>query len=209
MAGVGFGLKKMFRGRGVLAVLRGYSVAAVVTEGPMVLMILLLLALQRLLEGFGTVYRLREQLLFFMTYAMIFSLLLAGTVLLFLDRFISDCIYQQRLQDVLPAFFGMVFFLLLAGAPVMGLYIHIRVNLQHTLFHDCGLVFAYCFAGCNDLAVEIGEAHLVIIDQIKGTHTASYQSFAHISAYTADSKHSHSCIGKLFHAVFSKKQLGS
>ena len=48
-----------------------------------------------------------------------------------------------------------------------------------------------------------------IIDQIKGTHTASYQSFAHISAYTADSKHSHSCIGKLFHAVFSKKQLGS
>lgn len=123
MAGVGFGLKKMFRGRGVLAVLRGYSVAAVVTEGPLVLMILLLLALQRLLEGCGTVYRLREQFLFFMTHAMIFSLLLAGIVLLFLDRFISDCIYQQRLQDVLPAFFGMVFFLLLAGAPAMGLYL--------------------------------------------------------------------------------------
>lgn len=123
MAGIGFGLKKVFHGSGVFAVLRGYSLAAVVTEGPMVLMILLLFALQQLLAGFGAVYRLREQFLFFMTYAMVFSLLLAGTVLLFLDRFISDCIYQRRLQDILPAFFGMVSFLLLAGAPLMGLYL--------------------------------------------------------------------------------------
>lgn len=123
MAGIGFGLKKVFRGSGVFAVLRGYSLAAVVTEGPMVLMIVLLLALQKLLAEFGAVYRLREQFLFFMTYAMIFSLLLADTVLLFLDRFISDCIYEHRLQDILPSFFGMVFFLLLAGGPAMGLYL--------------------------------------------------------------------------------------
>lgn len=123
MAGIGFGLKKVFRGSGVFAVLRGYSLAAVVTEGPMVLMILLLFALRHLLARFGTVYRLQEQFLFFMTYATIFSLLLADTVLLFLDRFISDCIYQQRLQEILPSFFGMTFFLLLAGAPAMGLYL--------------------------------------------------------------------------------------
>lgn len=123
MAGIGFGLKKVFRGSGIFAVLRGYSLAAVVTEGPMVLMILLLFAMQQLLAGFGAVYRVREQFLFFMTYTMIFSLLLAGVVLLFLDRFISDCMYQQRLQDVLPALFGMVFFLLLVGAPIMGLYL--------------------------------------------------------------------------------------
>lgn len=123
MAGIGFGLKKVFRGSGVFAVLRGYSLAAVVTEGPLILMILLLFALQQMLAGFGAVYRLREQFLFFMTYAMVFSLLLAGTVLLFLDRFISDCLYRQRLQDVLPGFFGLVFFLLLAGAPAMGLYL--------------------------------------------------------------------------------------
>ena len=43
MAGIGFGLKKVFRGSGVFAVLRGYSLAAVVTEGPLILMILLLL----------------------------------------------------------------------------------------------------------------------------------------------------------------------
>lgn len=123
MAGIGFELKKVFRGGSVFAVLRGYSLAAVVTEGPMVLMILLLFTLQRLLVGFGAAYRLREQFLFLMTYAMIFSLLLTGTVQLFLDRFISDCIYQHRLADVLPALYGVVFFLLLAGAPAAGLYL--------------------------------------------------------------------------------------
>ena len=123
MAGIGFGLKKVFRGNGIFAVLRGYSLSAVVTEGPMVLMILLVFSLQRLLTAFGASYRLREEFLFFVTYAMIFSLLLADSVLLFLDRFISDCIYQLRLQDVMPSFFGMVFFLLLVGTPTMGLYL--------------------------------------------------------------------------------------
>ncbi|MBM6899164.1 exopolysaccharide Pel transporter PelG [Gemmiger formicilis] len=123
MAGIGFELKKVFRDDSVFAVLRGYSLAAVVTEGPMMLMIVLLVALQRLMMGFGTPYRVREQFLFFMTYAMVFSLLLADTVLLFLDRFISDCIYRRRLQDVMPALYGVAFFLLLLGAPAAGAYL--------------------------------------------------------------------------------------
>ena len=35
MAGIGFELKKVFRDDSVFAVLRGYSLAAVITEGPM------------------------------------------------------------------------------------------------------------------------------------------------------------------------------
>lgn len=123
MAGTGFELKKVMRGGSVFSALRTYSLAAAVTEGPMILMIVLLLALRQLMAAGGASYRTREQFLFFMTYAMIFSLLLAGTVLLFVDRFISDCIYQRRLQDVLPAFYGVVFFLLLLGAPAAALYL--------------------------------------------------------------------------------------
>lgn len=124
MAGVGFALKKVFRGGdSVLGALRGYSLTAVVTEGPMVLMILLLLTLRALMARFGAVYRTREEFLFLMTYIMIFSLLLSNTVLMFVNRFISDCIYQERLQDVLPAFFGVVFFLLLGGGPAALVYL--------------------------------------------------------------------------------------
>ena len=120
MAGVGFELKKVFRGGSVLAAVEGYSVAAVVTEGPMLLLMLVLLALYRLMGAFGAPYMVREQFLFFMTYEMVFSLLLTDTVLLFLNRFISDCIYRERLQDALPAFYGILFFLLLVGAPAAG-----------------------------------------------------------------------------------------
>lgn len=124
MAGIGFTLKKVFRGGdSVLAAVRGYSLAAVVTEGPMVLMIVVLLVLHRLLAAFGAPYRLREQFLFFMTYTMVFSLLLADTMLLFLNRFISDCIYEQRLRDALPAFYGVTGLLLLCGAPAAGAYL--------------------------------------------------------------------------------------
>lgn len=124
MAGVGFALKKVFRGGdSVLGALRGYSLTAVVTEGPMVLMILLLLALRALMARFGAVYRTREEFLFLMTYSMVFSLLLSNTVLMFANRFISDCIYREELQDVLPAFFGVVFFLLLVGGPVALAYL--------------------------------------------------------------------------------------
>ena len=41
MAGIGFELKKVFRGDSIFSVLRGYSLAAVVTEGPMVLLSLI------------------------------------------------------------------------------------------------------------------------------------------------------------------------
>lgn len=182
MAGIGFGLKKVFRGSGIFSVVRGYSLAAVVTEGPMVLMILLLVALQQLLTGFGTPYRLREQFLFFMTYAMIFSLLLSGTVLLFLDRFISDCIYRHRLQDVLPAFFGMVFFLLLAGAPAMGLYLltlpvgwDVRLAVQ-LLF--CTLLIVWVQMSCLSAVKRYG---FVLLGFAAGAGTALVLAWAFLA----------------------------
>ena len=55
MAGVGFELKKVFRdNRGLIGSLKGYSVTAVVTEGPMILTIVMLASLRFLiLPGSG------------------------------------------------------------------------------------------------------------------------------------------------------------
>ena len=47
MAGVGFELKKIFRDNGsVLNSLKGYSVTAVVTEGPMILTMVMLFSIR-------------------------------------------------------------------------------------------------------------------------------------------------------------------
>ena len=44
LAGIGFELKKLFSRRGLLATFRAYGYAGVITAGPMLLSVLLLLA---------------------------------------------------------------------------------------------------------------------------------------------------------------------
>ena len=66
MAGVGFELKKVFRGGSVLAAVEGYSVTAVVTEGPMLLLMLVLLALYRLMNLYLRMDKLMKNHLLFL-----------------------------------------------------------------------------------------------------------------------------------------------
>ena len=124
MAGVGFELKKLFRKRGgYVNTLKAYGVTAVVTEGPMVLSILMLFAQRYLLRLWGAVYATQEIYLITTTYIMIFSLILSNTFLMFISRFISDCIYEDRKEQILPSFFSIACYLLVLGALTGGIYI--------------------------------------------------------------------------------------
>ena len=116
MAGVGFELKKVFRDNGgFFNALKGYSVTAVVTEGPMALTMVMLFMLRHTMKVYNASYRDQEVFLFMITYVMIFSLIISNTVLMFINRFISDCIYKEEAEKILPSFFGVVFFLLILG----------------------------------------------------------------------------------------------
>ena len=87
MAGVGFELKKLFRRKGgYMNTLKAYTVTAVVTEGPMVLCMVMLYAVRRLLRLWGAVYGTQEIYLITTTYIMIFSLILSNTFLMFVSR---------------------------------------------------------------------------------------------------------------------------
>ncbi|HIR26839.1 MAG TPA: exopolysaccharide Pel transporter PelG [Candidatus Choladousia intestinigallinarum] len=124
MAGVGFELKKIFRDNSsLLNSLKGYSVTAVVTEGPMVLTVLLLFVLRFLMREAHASYREQEIFLFIITYVMIFSLIFSNTLLMFSDRFVSDCIYKDETEKILPSFFGLAFFLLLIGGTAAFIYL--------------------------------------------------------------------------------------
>lgn len=124
MAGVGFELKKIFKSdSGVLNTLKGYSVTAAVTEGPMILTMVLLWTLRYLMKLFSAGYAEQEIFLFTITYVLIFSLIFSNTFLMFVNRYISDCIYKEEIQYILPTFFSVVFFLLLFGGIVAGIYL--------------------------------------------------------------------------------------
>lgn len=125
MAGVGFELKKLFRDDGgLLGLARGCAVTAAVTEGPMLLMVVLLFALRAAMNDAGAGYAQAEAFVFLMSYAMIFSQLFSGGALLFADRFISDCIYAEDLPAVLPALYALCGVVLGVGVPVAGVYLY-------------------------------------------------------------------------------------
>ena len=53
LAGIGFELKKLFVGRGVIRKVRAYAYAAVICSGTMLLAILLLLGIQLIAKHYG------------------------------------------------------------------------------------------------------------------------------------------------------------
>lgn len=133
MAGVGFELKKLFRKKGgYLGTAKAYTVSAIVTEGPMVLSILMMFSIKRLLKLFGAAYGTQEIYLISTTYIMVFSLLFSNTLLMFVSRYISDCIYQKRSEDILPSFYAVIFYLLIFSCIPAAVYLaFLEIPLLH------------------------------------------------------------------------------
>lgn len=102
MAGIGFELKKLYSEKGIILGLRAFLYSFVVTIGPMILCILLITGMQELLERLGESYVERQVMMAVIEYAFIFSLLLSGGVAMYLSRFFSDMIFNQRYNEILP-----------------------------------------------------------------------------------------------------------
>lgn len=133
MAGVGFELKKLFHKKGgYFNIVKGYCVSAIVTEGPMILCMVMLFAVRRLLKELNTTYATQEMYLITTTYIMIFSLIFSNTVLMFISRFTSNCIYENRLEDILPSFYAIVFWMLILSGIGSGIYI---IGLDKPVLH--------------------------------------------------------------------------
>ena len=124
MAGVGFELKKLFRRKGgYINTLKAYATTAVVTEGPMVLCIVMLFAIRTLLRMWNTSFSDQEVYLITTTYIMVFSLILSNSLLMFISRFISDCIYEDNKDQILPSFFCTIAYLLVLGGIIAVIYL--------------------------------------------------------------------------------------
>ncbi len=137
MAGVGFELKKLFsKKRGYLGAVNAYIISAIVTEGPMILCMVLLFALRKIMQLAGGTYGTQEIFLITTTYIMIFSLILSNTVLMFASRYISDCIYEERMECILPSFYSFIFYLLIFGALTAVPYVlFLEIPMLHKLLN--------------------------------------------------------------------------
>lgn len=115
MAGIGFELRKLFRRKGILSKLRAYAYTGMVVTGPTLLGMGFLLAVQAIGMGFGLPTSQRALLASMITYALLSSLVLTGSIAMPLTRYISDMLYEERNDLVLPSFEGSLCVLLPVG----------------------------------------------------------------------------------------------
>lgn len=134
MAGIGFELKKLYSKRGVFASLRAVGYSTAVCVGPMILGILLLLGIAFECNLFGRSAHDRELLVCMTTYSLLYSLIVTSYFSMIITRFLSDMLYAEHKEVVLPSFFGVNLITLLFGGITYLIFLCF-----------CGSKFISCF----------------------------------------------------------------
>ena len=109
MAGIGVKLNKIYGKNTLTTNLVGMGYSTVITIAPMVLVIASIMVMQLMLEISKTGYAQRELFACTVLYIFIFSLLTASPFNSVLSRYMSDVIYEETYDDILPCFYvGLV-----------------------------------------------------------------------------------------------------
>ena len=115
MAGIGFELKKLFQHTGVFASLRAFGYATVITTGPMLLGVVLLLGLMWICTFAGISKFQRELLVCMITYVLLASVTVTSVLSMVVTRFTADMLFEDRNEEVLPSFWGSALLMMVVG----------------------------------------------------------------------------------------------
>lgn len=124
MAGIGFELKKLFSRKGLVATIRAYGYAAMVTAGPMILGFLLLLSAMFLADLSGAPRHDRELLVSMLTHALLASLTVTSLFSMLTTRFCADMIYEKRYDAIAASFYGSLSLMLVLGGLGYGIFLY-------------------------------------------------------------------------------------
>ncbi|MCQ6562654.1 exopolysaccharide Pel transporter PelG [Paenibacillus mendelii] len=106
MAGIGFELRKLFQGQGLINHVRAYAYSSLTTIGPMILCMFLIIALQRMMSSHDASYLEWELYIATVTYCFIFSIVVTSGISMVLTRFLADMLYQKKFDHILSSFYG-------------------------------------------------------------------------------------------------------
>ena len=145
MAGIGVRLNRIYSKNSIVTYLFGLGYSMVLTVAPMFLVIAAIMIMQRIL-GFSKVgYADRELFSCTVLYIFIFSLLTASPFNAVLSRYMSDVIYKEQYEDILPCFYvGVVLNIglsCLLGIPFcIWEYVIGRVWIFYVFMGYCGYI---------------------------------------------------------------------
>lgn len=121
MAGIGVRLDRIFSKNTIVTSLFGFGYSMVITIAPMLLVIISILIMQQLL-GFSKIgYAERELYSCTILYIFIFALLTSSPFNAVLSKYMSDTIFFEQFEDILPCYyvglFMNIFLSFLVGVP--------------------------------------------------------------------------------------------
>lgn len=123
MAGIGFQLNKLFHKKGILNLCRAYIYAGVISIGPMILYVIMLLGvtLVSLIAGMNRPDR--EVLNCMLTYSLLVSLFSSNCYNMVVTRFVADRLYEKRYSEIMPSLYGNCAVQLCIAMPLYGIFL--------------------------------------------------------------------------------------
>ncbi len=106
MAGIGFELRKLLKKNTLLSVVKAYGLAGLISSGPWILSIFSLLIIGIICTRGLFSSHLVVQFLVMVTYLMAGSLIISGIFQLLLTRFVSDQLFVNKPDRIVPNLFG-------------------------------------------------------------------------------------------------------
>lgn len=108
MAGIGFELRKIYGKKTLASKVLGSVYATVTTIGPAVLSAMLLLILELFLARAGLSELENRFFIAAITYAFLIAMLVSSPFGTAVSRYISDCIYLEKKEEICPSIFGVL-----------------------------------------------------------------------------------------------------
>ena len=87
--------------------------------------------------------------------------------------------------------------------------IGLRIDVEHTVAHDVGLILADGPPRGDDLAVDVRQADLVVVNEVKGADAAADKRLAGIAADAANAEDRHARVLQGLHGRVAEQQFGS
>lgn len=145
MAGIGVKLNKIYSKKTMLTSLIGVGYSAVITVVPMLLVIAAVMLMEPLLGVSKLNYAVRELYSCTVLYIFIFGLLTAAPFNAVLSKYLSDVIYEETYQDILPCYYvglllNLVFSSLIGIPFCVWQYVSGKIEIGFIFAGYCGYV---------------------------------------------------------------------
>lgn len=87
--------------------------------------------------------------------------------------------------------------------------IGLRIDVEHAVAHDVGLVLPDGLPRGDDLTVDVRQADLVVVNEVKGADAAADKGLAGIAADAANAEDRHARVLQGLHGRVAEQQFGS